>query len=135
MFQSAPDPRGRPAKVWAVIAFLAAAALALGAEQRRFSIPAGPAEKSLRQLATQSGIEVVYPAEVVRGVRTAEVKGRMTPGEALGRLLTGTGLDSTRDAGTGAFSLSRGSDPNDSRAAQKTPSDRPKPANSSPKKP
>lgn len=101
--------------------------------KKDFTIPAGTADRSLKQFATQSGVEVVYPAEVVRGVRTPEVKGQMTPADAAGRLLTGTGLASARDPKTGALSISRRHDPNGSRAAQKTPSDRPtNPLNSKP---
>lgn len=108
-----------------VFVFLAAAAFAGSEEKKNFAIPAGSADKSLKQFASQSGIEVVYPGEVVRGVRTSEVKGQLTPAEAVGRLLAGTGLASAQDEKTGAFSISRRHDPNASRAAQKTPGDRP----------
>lgn len=95
-----------------VFGLLATAVFAGTQEKKSFAIPAGTADKSLKQFATQSGVEVVYPAEVVRGVRTPEVKGEMTPAEAVGRLLNGTGLASAQDKKTGAFSISRRNDPN-----------------------
>jgi len=89
-----------------------------------FSIPAGLARETLKQFSTQSGLEVVYPAEIVRGVRTREVKGEIAPVEALARLLEGTGLAGVRDERTGAFSISRRfnlNDPGSTRTAQSRP--------------
>ena len=94
------------------LCFLATAVFAAAQEKKTFTIPADTADKSLKQFATQSGVEVVYPAEVVRGVRTPAVKGQMTPAEAAGRLLDGTGLAMAQDKKTGAFSISRRRDPN-----------------------
>jgi hypothetical protein len=120
-------PFGRWRRWALVLSFLGFFVTAIFAAEgkKSFTIPAGTAEKTLKQFAAQSGIEVVYPAEVVRGVRTPEVKGQMTPGEAVKRLLKGTELASAQDERTGAFSISRRNDPNGSGAAQKTPSDRP----------
>lgn len=122
---SVPALRRRLVLGFQIFCALAAVAFAGADEKKNYALPAGTAEKSLKQFVTQSGIEVIYPAEVVRGVRTPEVKGQMTPAEAVERLLAGTGLASTQDPRTGAFSISRRHDPNGSRAAQKTPSDRP----------
>ena len=80
--------------------------------EKTFSIPASTAEKSLKQFVAQSGVQVVYPAAVVRGVPTPEVKGRMIPAVAIKRLLDGTGLASAQDERTGAFSISRRPLPN-----------------------
>lgn len=107
--------------MWAWTTLLFAAA----DTKQDFAIPAGTADRTLKQFATQAGVEVVYPAEVVRGVKTPEVRGRLTPVEAVGLLLSGTGLSSAQDARTGALSISRHNDPNGSRAAQKAQSDRP----------
>src|SRR5688572_20406680 len=101
--------------------------LAHASETKSFSIPASTAERSLKEFSSQSGVELVYPGEIVRGVRTPAVTGDLTPGEALSRLLRGTGLTSVQDQNTGAFSIARASDPNVRRAAQATPSDRPRP--------
>lgn len=95
-----------------VFGWFVALAPAAEPDRRSFSIPASTADKSLRLFAAQSGAEVVYPAELVRGVRTPAVQGELTPAEAVVRLLAGTGLESTRDERTGAFSISRIHDPN-----------------------
>ena len=136
-----PPPRFPPALrrplVFSLCAFglLATAVFAGAQEKKSFAIPAATADKSLKQFATQSGVEVIYPAEVVRGVRTPEVKGQMMPAEAVRRLLSETGLAHAQDEKTGAFSISRSNDPNGQRAAQKTPSDRPaNPSNPKPSK-
>jgi iron complex outermembrane receptor protein len=97
------------------------------AETKSFSIPASTADRSLKEFSSQSGVELVHPGEIVRGVRTPAVTGDLTPGVALSRLLRGTGLTSVQDEKTGAFSISRASDSNVRRAAQATPSDRPPP--------
>lgn len=116
--------------VFALLALVFPAIL-IGAEstsKKSFTIPAGTADKSLKQFSTQSGVEVVYPAEMARGVRTPEVKGDMTPAEAVARLLDGTELGSVQDARTGAFSISRRNDPTEPRATPTGGSDRSKPA-------
>ena len=107
------------------LGFLAASVFARTAEVKNFAILASTAEKSLRQFSTQSGVDVVYPTDVVRGVRTPEVKGTMTPAEAVARLLAGTKLASARDERSGAFSISRKVDPNGQRAAFTKENDRP----------
>src|SRR5688572_21496359 len=102
--------------------------LAHASETKSFSIPASTAERSLKEFSSQSGVELVYPGEIVRGVRTPAVTGDLTAGQALSRLLRGTGLTSVQDEKTGAFSIARATDPNVRRAAQATPSDRPRPS-------
>lgn len=124
-FFASSSSRSRWALALAVWAWLATLVFAAAEARKEFAIPAGTADRTLKQFALQAGVEVVYPAEVVRGVKTPEVKGHLTPGEAVGLLLSGTGLSSAQDARTGALSISRQNDPNGSRAAQKTQSDRP----------
>jgi len=93
------------------------------AEQQAFDIPAGTADHSLKQFTAQSGAEVIYPAELVRDVKTPAVKGRMTPEEAVQQLLAGSVLSVKRDAASAAFIISR--DPNAHRAAPVATGDRP----------
>ena len=50
-------------------------------------IPAGDLVDSLERLAKQSGIELVFDADKLKGVKTAGVSGRMTPMEAVRKLL------------------------------------------------
>ncbi len=47
----------------------------------------------------------MFSADVVQGVKTAPVKGRLTPQEALDVMLTGTSLQAVRDQVTGAWSV------------------------------
>lgn len=62
-------------------------------EQRRhYDLPAGEAAATLRQFAEISGREILFAAEVVRGVRTPAVQGEFTALEALQRMLAETNL-------------------------------------------
>ncbi|MGH7943955.1 MAG: TonB-dependent receptor plug domain-containing protein [Opitutaceae bacterium] len=97
-----------------------------GAEQPRhsFDLPTDTADKSLRRFSQQCGFEVLFATQVAAKVRANPVQGELTPQEAVTRLLAGTGLAATQDQKTGAFTVTRVSDPNAPRAAQ-TRSDRP----------
>ena len=95
-----------------ILGFVISGAFAQVPGKKVFSIPAMTADKSLKLFVAQSGMEVVYPAAVVKGVRTRGVKGSMIPAEAMKRLLDGTELASAQDERTGAFSISRRNLPN-----------------------
>lgn len=60
--------------------------------QVSFNIPPQPLVDALRQFSTQTGIQAVYATSVGSGVTSPGVNGRMSSGEALSRLLAGTGL-------------------------------------------
>src|SRR5271155_355018 len=62
------------------------------ANAKNLSIPAEPLAKALNDLAQQSGLQVMFPSELVARLRSPEVKGSLTATEALQRLLTDTGL-------------------------------------------
>ena len=78
-----------------------------GAEEARrsFALAAGTAEVTLEAFSEQADVSVLFPLEEVRGVATNPVHGDFAPGEALQRLVAGTGLTVTRDERTGAFVL------------------------------
>lgn len=96
----------------------------LGAAERKpFDIPAGTADKTLKQFTAQSGAEVVYAAEVVRGLTTPAVRGNLTPAEALDQLLANSPLSARQDSRNGTFMIAR--DPNGQRAAPAPASVRP----------
>jgi iron complex outermembrane receptor protein len=59
---------------------------------RNLSIPAEPLANALNDLAQQSGLQVMFASELVARLRSSEVKGLLTPEEALQRLLSNTGL-------------------------------------------
>ncbi|MCL6705961.1 TonB-dependent hemoglobin/transferrin/lactoferrin family receptor [Pseudomonas sp. R2.Fl] len=62
--------------------------------QRSFSIPAQPLSAALTQFGRQSGLQVSFPADVVRGLRSNAVTGQFTAQQALDQLLRNTGVGS-----------------------------------------
>src|SRR5688572_12296245 len=62
------------------------------AAARAFDIPADTADKTLKQFAAQSGLEVAFGTATTSAVRTNAVKGNLTPREAVETMLAGTGL-------------------------------------------
>lgn len=75
--------------------------------RRKFDLPAGQAEETLRLFAQQAGGQFVFSSDKVAGVKTRSVKGQFTKQEALDRMLEGTGLKAVRDEETGAFTVDR----------------------------
>lgn len=77
------------------------------AAKTNFDLPADLAERSIKRLSRQSGVDVLLPTNLVREVRTNAVKGRYTAREALDSMLDGTGFVSARDGKTGALTVRR----------------------------
>jgi iron complex outermembrane receptor protein len=75
--------------------------------RRSFDLPADSAERSLKLLSTQAGVEVLFGTETAAGNRTTAVRGQFTPLEAAERLLAGTRLAVTQDASSGALVIGR----------------------------
>src|SRR5687768_3007076 len=92
-------------------ALLTVETAAAQASLRQFDLPADDATVSLKAFAEQSGQEIVYPPDVVRGTRTNAVKGEFTPKIAIDRMLAGTALVATQ-SGNGLLSVSRAGAPN-----------------------
>jgi catecholate siderophore receptor len=69
---------------------------------KRFSIPAGALDEALRsyEAATSLTIETTVPKDTMAGFQTKGVSGLMSSGEALTRLLEGTGLSFRMDGTT-----------------------------------
>ena len=78
---------------------------AADAPKKTFDVPAGDAVATLKQAAQQGGVQIMFPAGAVQGVKTNAVKGELAPREALDRMLDGTGLTIVQDAKTGALSV------------------------------
>lgn len=97
----------RIAMVALVAAFLAPALCAQDAPRVHFDLPAGDAAQTLKSAAQQGGVEIMFPAETVRGVTTKAVVGDYTPREALDRMLDGTALYVVQDERSGALSVRR----------------------------
>lgn len=101
-------------RIWAVALFFLAetvVAAAAGAARRQFDLPADAAERSLKRLSLQSGVQVVFAAEVTDGVLTNPVHGTFTAQEAAELLLAGTALRVTHDGKTGVLSVTRRANP------------------------
>jgi iron complex outermembrane receptor protein len=67
--------------------------------QSIINIPAGDLVASLELLAKQSGIEFIYDAEQLRGIKAHGVSGNLTPKAAVMKLLEGTPLALTEHNG------------------------------------
>src|SRR5688500_11964261 len=79
----------------AVFCLLASGLCAAGArptERVPTDIPAQGLESALQLLAKERSIQVIYRSELVVRRRTSGVTGNLTALEALGKLLSGTGL-------------------------------------------
>jgi outer membrane receptor protein involved in Fe transport len=72
-----------------------------------FNLPADDAEPALRKFAQQSGREVIFPTDLVKGVRTNPVHGVFRSQKALERMLAGTPLRASQDEATGALAIVR----------------------------
>ena len=93
--------------VTAFVALLGICASAAGAGGQHFHLPAGDAAVVLQQLVEETGLPLVFPMRVVRGVRTQAVEGEMTAREALQRALAGTPLEVVPDPWDGALAVRR----------------------------
>jgi len=60
--------------------------------KKSFDVPAGDAVATLKQAAQQGGVQIMFPAATVQGVKTNAVKGEFAPREVLDRMLDKTGL-------------------------------------------
>ena len=90
-----------------MILILATALQAAGPARQYFDLPGDAAERSLRRFAAQSGLQVIFPTDAVRGVRTHTVRGTYTSREALDRMVANTGLTVAHDTGSGALTVTR----------------------------
>jgi hypothetical protein len=71
---------------------IAAAAHASRLDKRAFTIAAGPAPETLATFVQQSGFQVLFDFDAIRGFNTHEVRGLLEPAEALARMLEGSRL-------------------------------------------
>lgn len=78
---------------------------------REFHVPAGDAAVTLIDFARQSGEQIIYLVDKVRGRRTRAVDGRLGAFEALQRMLADTNLSAHRDSSTGAMTVVRRPEP------------------------
>ncbi|MCP3960653.1 MAG: TonB-dependent receptor [bacterium] len=60
---------------------------------RAFTIATQDLDSALKQYADQSSLQVFYPSELVEGLESVGVEGRLTAEQAMAELLTSTGLE------------------------------------------
>jgi len=73
--------------------------LATGALADQYNIPSGDLKTALDRYAAQTGVELLYPTDAIRGSRTRGAKGELAADVALSRILAGTGFVTHREAG------------------------------------
>jgi iron complex outermembrane receptor protein len=74
---------------------------------KRFNIPRGDAATTLRLFVEQSGEQVIFLVDRVRGITTNAVVGEYTPRAALDSMLADTELSVYQDEKTNAFTVNR----------------------------
>lgn len=79
------------------------AAWAQAGTTSRVDVPAGDLATAVETLRRQTGGEILFRADQLRGVRTAGVRGELDPAEALDRVLEGTGFSTERDPSGAVF--------------------------------
>lgn len=67
-------------------------AAAQAARTYSFNIPSQPLNRALRTFADQTGVQLAYQTSIASGATAPAVNGTMTSGQALSRLLSGSGL-------------------------------------------
>ncbi|WP_428995205.1 DUF6053 domain-containing protein, partial [Lysobacter enzymogenes] len=120
-----PMGRGKPmlraVRGLRVVLLSLACSAALSAQAQgapaRVEIPAGDLSAALDALARQSGAQFVYSADQLRGLRTAGVSGTMPAGDALDRLLRGSGFVARRDPSGGMVIVKDAAKPKPAAAA------------------
>ncbi|MBL9201106.1 MAG: TonB-dependent receptor plug domain-containing protein, partial [Opitutaceae bacterium] len=101
------------ALVWLGAVLVAAPAVAADPPKTTFNLPEGDAAVTLRQFSQQTRAPIVYPIDVVRGVKTNPVQGEFTARAALDRMVAGTELIVAQDTSTGALSVGRPARPSE----------------------
>ena len=86
----------RPLRVL-FLSLACSAALAAQAQNGRVDIPAGDLAAALDAYARQSGTQLVYRADQLKGARSAGLKGQAASPQALDALLKGSGFHAQRD--------------------------------------
>ncbi|MCG8527187.1 MAG: hypothetical protein MI748_12455 [Opitutales bacterium] len=75
--------------------------------KHRYEIPAGEAVFTLKEVAQKAGIEIIYSADVVKGVQTQAVSGWYTPMELFEVMLADTPLTVSRHKESGVIAIRR----------------------------
>jgi iron complex outermembrane receptor protein len=84
----------------AVFSFVLMAAGSARAQEHSFNIPAENANRAITEFAREAVVQIVAPADQLKGVQTPAINGLMDTRQALGILLAGTGLEVASDDGS-----------------------------------
>jgi TonB family protein len=79
-------------------------------QRQQIDVPAGELITALKALTQQSGVDLVYRSEQLKGLSTQGVSGKFSPQEALTKLLEGTALTVKMDP-SGAMLIARAPQP------------------------
>src|SRR6185437_8562327 len=66
------------------------------AQMHSFNIPAGDLQTALDAYGAQSGVQIIYRSDELRGIKTQGLHGALDQSEALAKLLADTGLVAQR---------------------------------------
>ncbi len=75
--------------------------------KKSFKMSAGNAARTLKQAARQAGVDIVFSADIVEGVKTRAIKGDYPPSEALNLMLRGSSLVAVKHRKSGVFLIKR----------------------------
>ena len=104
--------RGWP--VWAAVS-LVGVSFAEESEKepkRSFKMAMGNAARTLRQAARQGGVDIVFSADIVKGVKTRAIKGDYTPSEAFNLMLQGSAFVAVKHRKSGVYLIKKQEQPN-----------------------
>ncbi|HEY5237258.1 MAG TPA: TonB-dependent receptor [Rhizomicrobium sp.] len=73
--------------------------VASAASGKEFDIPGGSLGSALNAYGKETGVQLIYSGDAIKGVHTKGVKGDLSADDALSRLLSGTGFISRRESG------------------------------------
>ncbi len=85
---------------------LCLALFATAAAADSFNIPSGDLKGALDAYAAQTGLNLVFPDDAVKGIRSRGAQGALSTDDALSHILTGTGFSAYRRS-TGAIGIVR----------------------------
>ncbi len=110
--------------LWMLVLVVLCSSSVRGAEYA-FNLEAGPALKTLKQLAIQAEIQLVYSDGAVRGVETPSLRGHYAPEEALSLILVNTPLIAVQANGNGSYVILRQNGDQPGQGNQKTKTENP----------
>ena len=109
--------RGLP--VWAAVSLWGASFAEENVKEAKkpFKMAVGNAARTLRQAARQGGVDIVFLADIVKGVKTRAIKGDYTPSEAFALMLRDSTLVAVKHRKSGVYLIKKQESPDVNSAA------------------